>query len=349
MKTHWIPMMLFLALAGCGGSGMRAAPPGRVVATPTIAQGRATTIVVSTYDPTSSAHGQILSFNALGSGNIAPTQSLSGSASQVQVPSGIALGPAGNLYVLNASAGGTYEILQFRSGWTATSAPSGSVADNASELVSPTAIAVGPSGNVYVADSATQSILVFASGAIGNVAPTRTVAGSSTGFSSPVSGLAANPIDDVYVSSGKSVVAFDPSQNGNVTPARTLTGKSTGLVGPSAMAFLSDGTAYIVTSKGNGSYPQIEVFSPLESGDLPPITELGGITTGLTAPTAMAFDQAGYLYVANASSCPSEQGSVQAPPAILVFPPGIVGNKAPIATISGSNTSLGCITGIAVY
>ena len=340
-------MMLVLALAGCGGSAMHATPQGRVLPSPTIAPGRATTIVVSTYDPTSSTRGQILSFNALGAGNVAPTQSLSGPSSQVQVPLGIALGPTANLYVLNASTGGN-EILLFSSGWAATSAPSRSIGGNATGLVSPTAIAIDSSGDVYVADSAMQSISMFASGAFGNVAPTRILAGSLTGFST-VSGLAANPIDDVYVSSGKSVVAFDPSQNGNVTPARTLTGKATGLVGPSVMAFLSDGTAYIATSKGTGSYPQIEVFSPLESGDLPPVTEIGGITTELTAPTAIAFDRAGYLYVANASSCPSEQGTVQAPPAILVFAPGAVGNKAPVATISGSNTSLGCITGLAVY
>jgi hypothetical protein len=349
MKLRWISITLVALLGGCGGSGSPGTPGEHVKASPTIAPGHATTIVVSSYDPTSSGAGEVLSFRALDSGNVAPAQVLSGTSSEVQVPVGIALGPSGNLYVLNSSGAGAYQILRFNAGWSAGSAPSGSIAGSATLLVSPTAIAADAQENLYVADSTAQSILMFSSGAAGNVAPARTLGGSLTQLSFPVSGIGANSINDVYVSSGKTVVAFDPSQNGNVAPTRTLTGKSTGLVAPSVMAFLPDGTLYVATSKGLGSYPQIEVFSPLEAGDLPPVTELGGITTQLTAPTAIAFDQAGYMYVANASGCPFEQGTVQEPPSILVFAPGVVGNKAPVAEISGSNTSLNCITGIAVY
>jgi hypothetical protein len=344
-------LVLLLALAGCGGWVTHESALAPAVATPTIAPGHASTIVVSSYNASSPGSGEVLSFNAFGSGNIAPALSLSGSTSSVRTPLAMALGPSGTLYVLNASAAGVgpFAIQMFNAGWTSTSAPSGSISGGATTFESPTAMTVDPSGNIYVADATTQSILVFAAGANANVAPTRSVGGSLTMFTSPISGLAANGIDDVYVSSGKSVVAFDPSQNGNVAPTLTLTGKDTGLDGPTAMAFLANGTTYIATSKGEGSYPQIEQFSPLEAGDLPPVLEVGGITTQLTAPTAIAFDKAGYMYVANASSCPSEVDVVQAPPAILVFAPGAVGDTPPVAVISGSNTSLGCITGIAVY
>jgi hypothetical protein len=344
-------IVLLVALTACGGWVTHEPTVAPAVAAPTIAPGHASTIVVSSYNASSPGSGEVLSFNALGSGNFAPTLSLSGSASGLHTPVAMALGPSGTLYILNSSATGVgpYAVLIFNAGWSSSSAPSGSISGNATTFESPTAMTVDPSGNIYVADQTVQSILVFSAGANGNVSPSRSLAGSLTEFSSPVSGLAANPIDDVYVSSGKSVVAFDPSQNGDVAPTLTLTGKATGLVGPSVMAFLANGTTYIATSKGAGSYPQIEEFSPLEAGDLPPVTEVGGITTQLTAPTAIAIDKAGYMYVANASSCPSETNAVQAPPAILVFAPGTVGDTPPVAVISGSNTSLGCITGIAVY
>jgi sugar lactone lactonase YvrE len=78
---------------------------------------------------------------------------------------------------------------------------------------------------------------VYAAGAGGNVAPTRTIAGSSTGLSTPT-GIALDASGNIYVTTNgnRSVVVFAPSASGNVTPLRTIEGGATGLANPLLLA-----------------------------------------------------------------------------------------------------------------
>lgn len=336
------------ALSACGG-GATLLGPGRAPETPTPAPNSTESIVVSTQPlPGGSGSSAVLTFNAAESGNVAPLVSL-GAASGIQSPLGIGLDSAGNLYALNSGGNGGFQILEFASGWNAASLPQRTISGSATTLSKPEAFAVDPLGDTFVADAALQAILMFSPGAQGDIAPARTIAGSQTGLGASIESLTTSSLDDVYAASGLYVLGFDPSQNGNVQPTRTIGGRATGLDQPVSLSFLSNGNLYVGTTKGVGSlYPQIETFTGLETGDMAPLSEVGGLTSQITAPVAIAFDAEGYLYVANSPGC-SNVFTLSGPPGILVFPPGDVGDKPPVSVISGSNTHLGCITGISVY
>ena len=83
-----------------------------------------------------------------------------------------------------------------------------------------------------------QSITVYASGAVGDATPVRTISGPSTGFVHPV-GLARDGAGQLYVTNyvGQSVTVYAADATGNATPLRTITGGSTGLQGPNWLAF----------------------------------------------------------------------------------------------------------------
>ena len=82
----------------------------------------------------------------------------------------------------------------------------------------------------------------------------------------------------------------------------------------------------------------IEVFAPSATA---PIRTLSGALTTLAigSPQGLATDSAGNLYVANVVSGVSS---------ILIFEPTATGNTPPLRDITGSNTTLGCVGGIAL-
>src|SRR5580704_15802837 len=77
---------------------------------------------------------------------------------------------------------------------------------------------------IYVTSSSPDSVLVFAPGASGNVAPVRTISGVSTGLSTPI-GIGVDSQGSVYVANreGGSVTVYPALANGDVAPVRTLT------------------------------------------------------------------------------------------------------------------------------
>ena len=68
-----------------------------------------------------------------------------------------------------------------------------------------------------------------------------------------------------------------------------------------------------------------------QRGDVTPIQDISGASTGLTNPVYIAVDSSGNMYVLNHT----EQAD-----SVEVFAAGATGNVAPIATISGSSTGL---------
>jgi hypothetical protein len=76
----------------------------------------------------------------------------------------------------------------------------------------------------------------------------------------------------------------------------------------------------------------INAFPIGSAGDVPPVKTIVGSQTQLNHPSYMAFDQAGYLYVANLNTDATTAGS------ITVYAPGSKGNVAPVRVIAGQNT-----------
>jgi hypothetical protein len=103
-------------------------------------------------------------------------------------------------------------------------------------------VAVDASRNVYVFDPKTATISEFAAGATGNVAPIRTISGSSTGLSGGNGfsfGLAVSKKSgEIFVSNpgSNAILGFAATASGNVAPIQTIAGSATGLGDPLGLA-----------------------------------------------------------------------------------------------------------------
>jgi hypothetical protein len=105
-------------------------------------------------------------------------------------------------------------------------------------LVAPGTVAVDASLNVYVFDTKTATVSEFAAGATGNVAPIRTIAGSSTGLDGANGfsfGLAVSKMSgEIFVSNpgSNAILGFAATASGNVAPIQTIAGGATMLSDP---------------------------------------------------------------------------------------------------------------------
>lgn len=244
---------------------------------------------------------------------------------------GIAFGAITNVTVYRATAG-------------RKAAPVQTISGNATGLKSPFGIAVNSDREIFVANSCFfscgGSITVYATGANGNVAPIRTIEGSSTGLSNP-GGIA---LDGrlIYVTNitGNSVTVYPAGAHGNMAPVRTLIGLNTGIHSPTGIALDTAGKMYVVNSACPGSFNgNITVYAARANGDAKPLRTLQGSKTKLACPSgiALANDR---MYVVNTGN--------GAQPRVTVYAAGAHRNAAPIQTIIGPKTELHIPLGIAV-
>jgi sugar lactone lactonase YvrE len=157
----------------------------------------------------------------------------------------------------------------------------------------PTGIAVGPDGDVYVADAANSVVDRFDTS--GNFLGTF----ASSDLFMP-SGLAFGPDGNLYVANfgagnNSYIVRFDTS--GNLVDASPFVPSSTGLYDPGAIAFGPDGDLYIADSS-NGAVDKVIPTSGIFSTLIP----AGCSSTPFTNPQGVAFGPDGNLYVSDAGS-----------------------------------------------
>jgi hypothetical protein len=121
----------------------------------------------------------VLIFDSSSTGNVPPTNTLSGSNTMIDDVAGLALDDAGNIYVANGNVmGSTPSILEFSAGSTGNVAPIRTISGSATTMVSPGNLSLDSAGNIYVLNNL--NILKFSPTATGNVAPAATI--SSVGF-----------------------------------------------------------------------------------------------------------------------------------------------------------------------
>jgi sugar lactone lactonase YvrE len=210
----------------------------------------------------------------------------------------------------------------------------------------------GASFSIYVTNNGSNTITVYPGGSSGNIAPTKTIGGSSTLLYSPL-GVALDATGNIYVAnqiapgllSGGGVTVYPTGANGNVAPVANITGSNTGMNIPWGLA-LSGGRIYVANPFNNGdpSYPfnnAITVYTGGSTGNIAPIASVPGLptapSTGLSDPRSVALDTTGNIYVANLT-----------PNLVTVYPAGSNGVVTPKQSISGANTGLNAPTGIAV-
>jgi hypothetical protein len=128
--------------------------------------------------------GEIVTFDARADGNAAPLRVLAGAKTQLFGPGRIAFDPIHNMiYAANIY---TSTITGYPAGSSGNVAPTIFIHGKKTQLWNPDAIAIDKAGYLYVGNEPIvpgpppASILVFAPGANGNVAPVQMIAGSKT-------------------------------------------------------------------------------------------------------------------------------------------------------------------------
>jgi len=220
--------------------------------------------------------------------------------------------------------------------------PLQTIAGSNTGLREPLGIAVDHRGKIYVANvfgggsNGYGSILIFAPGANGNVAPVATI---DEGLDYPF-GVALDTSGNVYVANnqGQSVTIYAAKTYKEIG---AISGDDTQLY-PVGLSFDSGGNLYVANFDDDGSGPGwITVYPAGARGDIKPIRQIYGHRTGLTDPGGgIALDSAGNLYIAN-DGYPSAQS-------ILVYSAGAHGDAKPIRTISGPKTQLAGADGLAL-
>jgi len=234
---------------------------------------------------------------------------------QLITPSGVAFDNGGNLFVTDSTNNVVRDIssgfIGTLIGDRAVIRDTGSGPDSSASLLNPTAVATDSSGNVYIADAASERVLEVMKGTFSTLA--------TNVF--PIA-LALDPSGNVYFNSGNSIVEYS---NGNMTTiaggtARGYAGDngpaiSAQFAAPSGLAIDSSGNIYIAdtgnqrirrisngtitTVAGNGTAGFSGDNGPATSAQLnlaPPFELYPGLLSGL------AVDSAGNLYIADAGN-----------------------------------------------
>ena len=156
--------------------------------------------------------------------NAAPVRQITGSLTQLNSASAIAVDAAQNIYVANTAAG---NILVFSSIESGNIAPVSILAGTLTSLGSPTGLAIDSSGDIYVATfnlpSNSSQLLEFSPGATGNVAPVNMLTAVA---SVAVAGVAVDVLDNMYVATAASgqfaVDVFSAGESAGSAPTGTI-------------------------------------------------------------------------------------------------------------------------------
>jgi DNA-binding beta-propeller fold protein YncE len=178
---------------------------------------------------------------------------------------------------------------------------------------------------IFVTNSNSNSVTVYALTASGNVAPLRILVGNATGLGNP-SGIAVDTVNDELLVVNKalphSVTVYPRTASGNVAPLRTLTGALTNLNDPRGVAVDTVNNEFAVANRAGNS---VTVYARTASGDVAPLRTLQ--TTGFSNPWGLLID------TVNNEIAVANNGNL-----LSVYPRTGNGNIAPLRTISGSNT-----------
>lgn len=195
-------------------------------------------------------YGGVQAFSATATGDVAPSRRIlgafetGGGLSTIGSASAIAVDSMGNLYVVNQGSMGGQPLLVFGPAATGNVAPIRSLGGALTGLSADSVVGAttDTAGNLYVTVEAVSgtgpvpvfsgSILEFAAGATGNVAPIRTISGTST-LLHAVSGIQVDSAGNIYVLSATpsptstsiapTILKFSATASGNAPPTSTFT------------------------------------------------------------------------------------------------------------------------------
>jgi hypothetical protein len=224
------------------------------------------------------------------------------------------------------------------------------IGGSATELLSPSAIAVDAAGNIYVANfgsgpGGTGSITVYPPSPTGNASPSAVIVGTGTQLAGP-QGIAVDSYLNIFVANlANTVTVYASGSTGNAAPTAVIAGPATQLAAPAGIAVDANGRIYVANLIGGASsFGSITVYAAGSTGNATPLAAIEGPDTGLSAPQGVAVDGAGNIFVANLIGGALQNGS------ITVYLADSNGDATPYATIAGpeAETFLLSPQGIAV-
>ena len=298
-------------------------------------------------------------------GNAAPSATISGADTGLGGPNGLALDSSGKLYVSNGSGGsnGTGSVTIYAAGGSGDAMPIATISSSFTGIIGASSIAVDHSGKIYVANQfgGHGSIGIFPAGSYAAGSPEATIAGDNTGIDNPFA-IALDFDDNLSVLNGDfSITQYRAGRTDNATPTATINVDSSGKSSPTGIAAGLNGTLYVANQgEVNCSRRSCDQLNPdsvdiYRAGGLrngKPTTVIAGPATNLAAPSAIAVDRSGDIYVTNqgALKCTGPPGCrfcyPNGPGSVTVYAPGSSDAAKPIAVISGGNTGLGFPYGI---
>lgn len=242
------------------------------------------------------AGGAVTVYPAFTGGNILPLSFIRGNLTQLSGPSMIALDSAGTIYVTNNASrngAGVDSIVAFAPGSAENVYPSTWIQGTSTHLAQPNGIAVDAHGDIFVANTASNTITAYAPVRTGivpaNETPFLTLAGGATGLNAPF-GLAIDSLGRLWAgdSGNNTIEVFASNAFGNAAPMFTFSGAATGLSAPQEIGF--DPFGQLDVANGGGS---VEVFSPLPfplpgGGNIAPALQISGQATQLTGVLGVA-------------------------------------------------------------
>jgi len=230
------------------------------------------TIAIAAVDTTATTPvlpSQIQLYNLGVSGGSTPYLVLTGNATGLSVPSGVAIDKNDGIWVTNLQGASVEKFVVPTPSPTPSGSPSPTPTASPTPTPTPvpTATPIGPTPT----PSPTPVPAIFS-----NLAPTTTIAGANTLLVTPTGiWIDANGVIYVSDSGRKAVLVFAAAANGNVAPVSQISGALTGFVTPSDVKVDTTGKIYVADS-GAG---KIFVFAAGASGNVAPVTTYLGSGT----------------------------------------------------------------------
>jgi len=288
-------------------------------------------IYVTNEDRSEKDSDSITVYSPGSTGDSPPVRVISGPATKLASPAGIAVDSSGNIFVTSLNLAerswGAVAILVYAPGSTGNAAPMTSIDGDCAKIGMAGAIALGPNGNIYVTNPGTPgpSVLVFSQQSLGTQADP-IIRGPILGFLE--SAVITHVVfwDDPY--SSRTTVA---PQLQCLMPLSSIIGDKTGMYGAWGIAVDPDGNIYVTNSESNS----IGVFQPGANGNVAPSLTIES-PSGVEDSNAVAIDASGKIYVANGGG--EIEGREAPANTVTIYPAGSYANVKPIATLGGGST-----------
>lgn len=285
---------------------------------------------VTNYNPSTQV-GEIIEVEANATGNVLPFGVINGVGDGVVRPRGIAINATDKIVLVanvNPTAGSPFESQLLIFGPTDAQAgvqvPGEIIAGPNTMMNVPSGVALsGYTG--YVTNLQGASVEAF-------LIPTPTPAPSPTATPVPTPTPTPTPVGATPSPSPSPSPTPTPV---NIAPTLVLSGALTGLTRPSGIALDATGNLYVSDEGSVSVPPSILVFPSGLTGtvDQAPARKITGSNTQLFAPTDVAVDASGNIYVADTTA--SGAGMV------YIFAASANGNVAPMTTYTSPGVPIG--------